>query len=563
MGFGRLYTGLHIGSRHLALAVLERRKSILHLREARVMKLRPGLIQPSPSKPNISDLTEFESNIQRLLDSCKGLSTLSLGIPDPSIRAALLSQNNQQVKGRDLDNLIRWQMEKIFLSPLGDSRVVHQSVPSSNRHVLAVTIQSQILKQYEDSIRKLGIEPICVNVSSFQLFNLYHDLLLQQAGTSGRFIVLNLFDDNYTLMIFVDGAIDFIRVKALKSPSAGDEIIRSDDSSWSDSIMHELNASISFYGQKNDPSLISHLFVCGRGMSEFIKKAYDQYQIEVEPLEPQRVAYLGGLAKVRLEEIPLVIPAIAAATDGVIQFLSARRLASTPKVLPSVSGEVETSQVTERVQDTPSNGMVNANVVLPSSQGAIDNVGPEPAEEVVAGEVDTDRSGVEVSPSQTVADGVETSQVTERVQDTPSNGMVNANVVLPSSQDAIDNVGPEPAEEVVAGEVDTDRSGVKDLLGQKPADGIETNRVTETVQRVHNEGAANTSVAISAKQDMKNRGEPGSGKEGVTGEVDGFRINEAGIVEVSPEFKEFCETVALIARRVFRNQWPSVKSESP
>lgn len=343
------YAGLHIGSRHLALAVLEKHRRGYHLRSARVMELPTGLVQPSPSNPNISDPGAFQSYLKGLVQSEKGLKTISLSLPDPSVRAALLPESPQSVKGPDLHNLIRWQMEKLFLSPLGQSRIVYQPIPSPRHVLLTVAVQEHILQQYEEPIRRLGITPVWVSISSFQLFNLYHDLILQLAGPSGRFMVLNLFDHNFTLMIFMEGILDFVRIKGLgvtaPNPAASEPLSQGFEYSQGsqplptaclparqgqaglpveeglllDLVTHELNTSLRFYNQSEALSLVTHLFVFGRKMSEFIKRAHDQYHIEVEPLEPERIPFLTGLTKIRPEEICFVAPAIAAAIDGATQ----------------------------------------------------------------------------------------------------------------------------------------------------------------------------------------------------------------------------------------------------
>jgi hypothetical protein len=279
-------------------------------------ELPSGLVQPSPAHLNISDLGEFQSRLQSLIEPYRGLRTISVSLPDPSVRAVRLATPTQPVKGRDLEHLIRWHMEKIFLAPLGNAKISHQPISTSPPSVLAVAIQQEILQQYEAAIRKAGIEPILMNISSLHLFNFYHDLLLQLASPSGRFMVLNLFDYNFTLMIFIEGVIDFIRIKGLTPPSSPNQLDGSDDHSLSDLIMHELNASLSFYSQVHDPSHLTHLFVFGRKMSGFIKRAHDQYHLEVEPLEPERLPFLENLTKVRPEEVPLVTPAIASAVEG-------------------------------------------------------------------------------------------------------------------------------------------------------------------------------------------------------------------------------------------------------
>jgi hypothetical protein len=351
-----LRAGLYIGTQHLSLVVLERHREVCRLREAQVVDLPSGLIQPSPAALNITDAAEFRSILKKMLQPLKGVRNLSLGLPDPSVRAALISVDHHPVKGSELDDLIRWQMEKIFLSPLSNARIIHRPIPSARKVILGISIQQEILQQYEDPIRSLGIQPAWISISSFQLFNLYHDLLLQLAGAPGRFLVLNPFDCSFTLMVFKEGILDFLRIKGLTPspsrtsamPEAGLGFEGWDDESLSEMFFHELNTSINFYGQSEDPTLLSHLFVFGRKMSEFLKKAHDLYHIEVEPLEPERLNFIEGLSKVRPEQVPLVTPAIAAAVETV------GKLSRTPKIVLSPQASTKVRSTTHPNQGSAS-----------------------------------------------------------------------------------------------------------------------------------------------------------------------------------------------------------------
>ncbi len=274
-------------------------------------------MQPSPAQVNIPDPAALIGRVQEVMKALRGIKRISLGLPDPSVRATVLSVDTGSVRGRDLEPLIRWQMEKKFLSSLTDTRVGHQTVAGRGGGVLGVAIRAPILQGYEEVIRQAGAEPVRVGVSSFQLYNLYHDLMQERAGRAGRFIAMNIFEGNFTMMIFTQGIMEFVRIKGLRPPSGASISSGDVQRSLSELILEEMNQSLKFYGQYMDPTDITHLFVFGRSVAEFIKKAHDRYHLEVEPLEPERLGNLQGMEKIRPEEIPMLTPAIAAALDGV------------------------------------------------------------------------------------------------------------------------------------------------------------------------------------------------------------------------------------------------------
>ena len=324
MFFSSMQVGLHISSQSLALAVLRRSGRVCRVEAVQVLALPPGLVRPSPVELNIADGAEFRSCIEKLLKPFGRIRHLALSLPDLSARVALVVGNDpSSLKGADLGHLIRWQMEKLFLSPLGDSKVVYQLLSPSDRSFLAVAIQDRVLQQYEEPLRSMGMEPEWANLASFQIFNLYHDLLMERAG-SAPFMVLSYLDQNFVLLAAAEGRLHFVRTKGLLFPSADHEDVRrpegTDPDLLCDRIISEMNTSLSFYSKTREPSLITHLFVCGRQISDLTKKLQDTYHIEVESLEPERLGFLEGLNKVRPEELSFVIPAVASAIESAMEF---------------------------------------------------------------------------------------------------------------------------------------------------------------------------------------------------------------------------------------------------
>lgn len=320
MFFSPSKAALHISSQHISLAVLRRKRNAYRIGAMRVLPLPEGLVRPSPLDLNISDADAFRGSLEELLGPHRRHKRMALSLPDLCVRAGIVTAKHEGLKRSDLESLIRLQLERLFLSSLGDCKLSYHLLSPADRTFLAVAIDQRILAQYEEPLRALGVEPVWANIASFQLFNLYQDFLSDQSGSSPC-MVLNFLDRNFTLLIAAEGRLQFVRIKGLvfsESDLEGERADRSDKTEREllfDRIVKELNTSLSFYHKSQDLSAIGHLFVCGGQVSDLLKRLYDAYHIEVELLEPERLGFLQGLNQVRPEELLFVTPAIGAAIE--------------------------------------------------------------------------------------------------------------------------------------------------------------------------------------------------------------------------------------------------------
>jgi len=191
----RLHYCLRLGPREAAWAESGRNWWGRRRDRCRLAQLPPGLIQPSPVEPNITDpgalatrlraLTQPEAHggsaVHRLMAQARAQvpRPVALIVPDLCVRAVIFRLDNVPTRSAEREALIRWRLGQEQLFPLVGAKVVSQPLSTNGKRsagpqtILAVAIQEAVLHQYEAACESVGLAPMQVDVVSFRLFNLW------------------------------------------------------------------------------------------------------------------------------------------------------------------------------------------------------------------------------------------------------------------------------------------------------------------------------------------------------------------------------------------------------
>jgi hypothetical protein len=260
----RSFIGVSVGSRQVACAEITRRRGLGRkgewtVRSHRVEPIPAGTILPSPIERNVLKPEAYQKVCDLFLDERPSRSRLFLGLPDASVRLSLLDFEHLPKRKKDLEQLVRWQMEKVLLYPLKGARLAIQDLgkrAGGKRRLLAMAIRDEILAQYEAPFRRRGIEAISIGIASFHLFNLYHPYLFAASEPGRNFLFLSLIGQNFSVLICRGGVVDFVRVKELPahSEAEGTEGETEAGSQVWDRIWGEVSTSLAFYQESGQPS---------------------------------------------------------------------------------------------------------------------------------------------------------------------------------------------------------------------------------------------------------------------------------------------------------------------
>jgi hypothetical protein len=231
--------GIYIGAGCVSTAVIATAASRYRLEASRVEALPEGAVVPSPVESNIRrpDLV-----IDRLKASVPavGRRESSISLPDAAVRVAILELAHVPDRRSEQEALFRHHLERLFLNPLGGCRFAFQRLRPAEggkrERLLVAAIRLEILEEYESVVRAAGLLPSVVDLSVFHLFNLY-DHTIRASLPPGRCILfLNLFDQNFTLIMADQHGPTSIRIKAFPAALNEADLIRR--------VLAEIDASL-------------------------------------------------------------------------------------------------------------------------------------------------------------------------------------------------------------------------------------------------------------------------------------------------------------------------------
>lgn len=238
--------GLSIGARTLSLVEITRdwRRAwrASGVQSCRVRELPDGLVQPSASDPNVSDVGALVEQVRALLGGRRSLWEtwpVALSLPDLCARMALFDFEAWPQKRAEGEALVRWRFQKELNVP-ADARLAYRVYPSgsgprsngaaTSLQVLAAAVSEKVLEQYERVCEGAGLLPFDVNLNSLALFDLCRPAMLR--STDGKespvpheVFFLSVSDGGYSFFALRDGSPVFLRMKPHRDGITSDEVV--------------------------------------------------------------------------------------------------------------------------------------------------------------------------------------------------------------------------------------------------------------------------------------------------------------------------------------------------
>jgi hypothetical protein len=290
----------------------ERRGGRLSLKAAVTHALPEGSIDLSLVRPNLNDAAAVGAALDQVLRAvAPGEHKVSLLLPDPVARVALLNFQSLPSTRRELVEMVRFRMGKALpfkaeeaamdLMPVATAK----GAPSAGA-LLAVFMHRPILEQYEGLLTARGYWPGLVGLSTLELYNLFRGSI--SAGVADRdAMLLNLTRDALTLLIVSGGQIIFYRCKPHPGGVAAESNLAG--------VKREIYTSLAFYQEKLLGRGIGRVWLRAAGISEAaaIEAAGTEAGCPVEVLRLGQAVQGGDAAKLDDAAAAETAPAAGAA----------------------------------------------------------------------------------------------------------------------------------------------------------------------------------------------------------------------------------------------------------
>jgi len=304
-GNSRLHHCLKLGPREAAWAESSRNWWGRRRDRCRLTQLPPGLIQPSPVEPNITDSAALATRLRALIQpEARGRSAVhrlmaqvprpvALIVPDLCVRGVIFRLDNVPTRSAEREALIRWRLGQEKLFPLVGAKVVSQPLSTKNGNlatgpqtVLAVAIQETVLHQYEAACEAVGLAPMQVDVVSFRLFNLWARAARGTGGNGAEDLLwLSLLDGGLTFLIFHAGQLVFLRSKLqLPGTRIAGESSRL-EAEQADRVVAEIAASLLSCAETHPDLAAKRLILVSDGPQPGLARLIsEEFGVEVEEL---------------------------------------------------------------------------------------------------------------------------------------------------------------------------------------------------------------------------------------------------------------------------------------
>jgi|GEM_PF-7027976 len=193
--------------------------------------LPAGVVVPSHAKPNISDPEGLHRALKQAIQHT-GLfhKEVNLLIPDVSARVFLVSLESLPGKRNELVELLRFKVKKSLPFSIDEAVLSFQvqTLAPSRFEVILTVINQAILREYENAMEAVGLEPGFVTVEHF---GIAHLLDLQARDWQSRSTLLfRLAPRFFTTSIYHQGFLRFYRsmekdYSSLQPPPANPEML--------------------------------------------------------------------------------------------------------------------------------------------------------------------------------------------------------------------------------------------------------------------------------------------------------------------------------------------------
>src|ERR1043165_5131733 len=206
---------------------LERVKgSECKLRRAATFTISESLIRPGFDEPNIENVSELAGILNELATSAGLLrqKRWSLSLPESPARTLVLTLESQSQSASELQEVLRWKIERGFGAPLEELSVskekLQKDVQGRDRY-LVIAVKRSVLAEYEAVLESLGWRAGLILPR-----HLGEAQRLTRNGAAGDSLLLSGSSHGFTGVIFRDKHLLFVRTVECGEDEFEDEFYR-------------------------------------------------------------------------------------------------------------------------------------------------------------------------------------------------------------------------------------------------------------------------------------------------------------------------------------------------
>ncbi len=306
---------VEVGDGCLHLAYLERtqdKEKKLILRRYGRVDLPEGALRTQFGERNVLQPAEVGRALLNALErESIEAREISIVLPDHLARTSLLHMGERPGRREEVLEVIRWKLRKAVPFKVEDAHIDYQMFPSPSdggSHLCqAVLMLRSVLGSYEDLMTDLGFHAGLLDLSTFNLANLYRPVLERVEEDA---FLLNVTGTFFALMILRQGVPIFYRAKAYTFAGRAD--------SRRATVVREVDSSLTYYRERLGGRLPAQIHLrCIEldlnALQEELAERVDGSVLPVDPTQVVEVEPRSQDAKEQRDLMQRIAPALGAA----------------------------------------------------------------------------------------------------------------------------------------------------------------------------------------------------------------------------------------------------------
>lgn len=248
MLFGRKSLGVEVKPTGVAFAMLSGSVASPHLERVSYAPMVPGSVRISLREPNILDPQGFSEAVRNAHNLLLHSGTrLSITLPDAVGRVMMLDVEGRFKSRAEGLDIIRWKLKKNIPFDIADTHLDYQQLKlreNGDMALMIVLVSRSVISQYEDVFVSAGFTPARIDFNSFNLYRAFENRLSIQDDVA----VISFYEGTLSVLVFVDGTLEFQRVKEIPGSQGVDS-----------RVYMEINSSLMVYRDRNPDRPVEHV----------------------------------------------------------------------------------------------------------------------------------------------------------------------------------------------------------------------------------------------------------------------------------------------------------------
>lgn len=201
--------------------------------------LPKGLIKPSFAKRNIADREALKLEIEKLIPNGHMNGDIALSIPDHIAKITSLKFDDLPNSRQEVEQLILWRLKKTVPLPVDAIKldfISHKTIDGAF-DITASVASREILREYEDLLKEMGLSPRLVDISSLNALRVF------EAAIPKSSLFVDLSKNSFGMAIIDEDRLGFFRSKEVEGSS--DKAVS--DKMTSDKVTREIASTLAYF----------------------------------------------------------------------------------------------------------------------------------------------------------------------------------------------------------------------------------------------------------------------------------------------------------------------------